>query len=349
MVLSKVIAIKNWLDEKTPIAINPIVSSKLGPILNIITENAVEFTQLEKLANNLSREYKEIFRFFGDFECTVEEIKIKLQEMIEQNSESYFVKSFKNYSESIAYENNKVILDRKLPIFNEVADQLVARIMHYNNWKYVGMIIRPGTESWIQNLVGCDPLYLVDTCDELLEPALSKFNNQYRNRLRTYTVTETENSVSLEYLPNNQFGFCLIYNFFNYKPIEIIEIYLKELYQKMKPGGVIAFTFNDCDRAEAVELFENGFMSYTPSASIISLCKSVGFEIKYNFRLDHSCTWIEIIRPGETSSIKGGQSLAKILYKDEYYHYTVEEQNKIIIEESDININKLYFIIEIKI
>jgi SAM-dependent methyltransferase len=204
----------------------------------------------------------------------------------------------------------------------------------------VGLILRPGHEDWIRDLVACDPLYLVDTHDELLEPARLKFNDQYQRRLRTYTIKETNNPGILNQLPEGQFGFCLVYNFFNYKPIEIIELYLSELYAKLKPGGVIAFTFNDCDRAEGIELFERHFMSYTPGNNIIALCQTIGYEIKNIFRLDHSCTWIEIARPGNATSIKGGQSLAKVLYKDEYYHYTKEQIEIIKQQAHDLNIAK---------
>jgi SAM-dependent methyltransferase len=193
-------------------------------------------------------------------------------------------------------------------------------------------------EDWIKELVGCDPLYLVDTHSELLEPAKLRFNDQYQRRLRTYTIRETTESNMLDQLPDGQFGFCLAYNFFNYKPLEVIEAYLKELYIKLKPGGVVAFTFNNCDRAEGIELFEKHFMSYTPEKNLVALCQSTGYEIKNVFRLDQSCTWIEIQRPGETTSLRGGQSLAKILYKDEFYHYTKEQIENIKQHAADLNI-----------
>ena len=118
-------------------------------------------------------------------------------------------------------------------------------------------------------------------------------------------------------IPDNQFGFCLAYNFFNYKPIEVIEVYLKEIHAKLKPGGTVALTFNDCDRSDGTELFERSFMCYTPGHALISRIESIGYEITYNFRTDSSNTWLEIKKPGELTSMRGGQSLAKILYKDE--------------------------------
>lgn len=335
MKLSEVMAFKNLLEAMTPLSVTASLSSALNPLLSVVSTNPY---QIQSLTNQLTNEYKNIFRYLGDFENSIEQIKIELQNTIDQNNESYFIQSFKNYAESVDYETVESILERKLPIYAEVADQLVTRIRDYNDWKHAALIMRPGREDWIQELVACDPLYLVDTHEELLEPALLRFNDQYQRRLRTYCIKETNDSGLLDQLPDTQFGFCLIYNFFNYKPIEIIRLYLTELYAKLKPGGVIAFTFNDCDRAEGIELFEKHFMSYTPCRNIITSCQEIGYEIKNIFRLDHSCTWIEITRPGTLTSIRGGQSLAKILYKDEYYYYTKEQIESIKQQICDLNI-----------
>ena len=75
----------------------------------------------------------------------------------------------------------------------------------------------------------------------------------------------------------------------------------------------MAFTFNDCDRAGGVELVERHFMCYTPGSMIVALCESLGFEIQQRYQIDASNTWLELQRPGELTSLRGGQSLAKIV------------------------------------
>ena len=80
-------------------------------------------------------------------------------------------------------------------------------------------------------------------------------------------------------------------------------------------------------------------MSYTPGSQVFSWCSSLGYEIIDKFRIDHSCTWMEIKRPGEITSLRGGQSLAKILYKDEEFLYTNEEKKNIRTIAADLNID----------
>ena len=88
--------------------------------------------------------------------------------------------------------------------------------------------------------------------------------------------------------------------------------YLTEIYQKLRPGGVMAFTFNDCDRAGAVKNAENFFMCYTPGSMLQSLCESLGFVMRYRYDVDAATTWMELEKPGIKPSLRGGQALAEL-------------------------------------
>ena len=310
MKLSEIIAYKNLLDEITPLNSTPLVHDILNPILKVVDANELQF---EYLTQQLQQHYQYVHRSLNDFENTIEDIKISIQNLVEQTESTYYKTSTETYFTDSLNETSEHILNRKLPVFKEVIGKLISRIKLHNDWKHAGMIIRPGHDDWINHLVGCDPLYLVDHSIDLVEPAVLRFNDQYQRRLRTYVINESKDKPMFNYMPNSQLGICLIWNFFNYKPIEVIEIYLKELYAKLKPGGTLAMTFNNCDRAEGTELFERHYMSYTPGREVILRAESIGYIVTYNFRTDSSNTWLELQRPGQLTSIKGGQSLAVVV------------------------------------
>ena len=335
MKLSEIIAYKNLLEEITPLNSAPLVHDILNPVLKVVENKELQF---EYLIQQLKQHYRYVHRSLNDFENTIEDIKTSIQKLIEQAELTYYKTSSESYLQDSSNETCEYIFSRKLPVFEEVIDKLVTRIQVHNNWKYAGMIIRPAHEEWIKYLVGCDPLYLVDQSDELTEPAVLRFNDQYQRRLRTYVINEDMDKPIFDQIPNAQLGICLVWNFFNYKPIEVIERYLIELYTKLKPGGTLAMTFNNCDRAEGTELFEKHFMSYTPGRAVVSKAESIGYVVTYNFRTDSSNTWLELQKPGQLTSLRGGQSLAKILYKDEYSLYTNEQIKNIKQQASDLNI-----------
>jgi SAM-dependent methyltransferase len=335
MKLSQIIAYKNYIDEITPLNSTPLAYDILNPALKIVESSEIQFSHL---THRLRNTYQYVLQTLNDFDDTIEYIKAEIQKLIEQEEMVYYKKSLENYNLLKENETTEYIIERRLPVFDEVIGKLITRIQSLNDWHHAGMIIRPGHENWINYLVGCDPMYLVDQSIKLLEPAVLRFNDQYRRRLRTYVINESDNDSILSNLPDNQFGVCLVWNFFNYKPIEVIENYLNEIYTKLKPGGTLAMTFNNCDYAGGTELFERHYMSYTPGREIISRAESIGYIVTYNFRTDSSNTWLELQRPGKLTSIKGGQSLAKVVDIDDAFKYTDEEIKNIRQQAEELKI-----------
>jgi hypothetical protein len=125
-------------------------------------------------------------------------------------------------------------------------------------------------------------------------------------------INETDEHI-LAALPNDQFGLIFAYNYFNFRPMELITRYLVEMYKKMRPGGMVIMTINDCDRAHNVELAEQKFMCYTPGRAIVQAAESAGFDIVYQHTGLGDLSWLELQRPGQISSLRGGQTLAKIV------------------------------------
>ena len=74
-------------------------------------------------------------------------------------------------------------------------------------------------------------------------------------------------------------------------------------------------TFNDCDRDKAVMLVERRYCCYTPGKLLIQLAKTLGYEVLFQWHDNGPSTWLELKRPGTLATLRGGQTLAKILPK----------------------------------
>lgn len=246
------------------------------------------------------------------FQNVVDYLISQLKHQIQQQEPHYYRESTRLFEEEMCWETNDYILNRRLPVNLDIDQWLRNRIKLYGDWRLPGMILRPGLESHIEDMVPLDPLYVLDHNQELIAPAMSKFTEQYQRRLRPYFINDTD-ADPLHELPSCQFGFVFAYNFFNYKPIEIIERYLNAFYAKLRPGGVVVFTFNNCDLANSINAAERYFMCYTPGRRVISTATDIGFELTNND--DQPCDRVELRKPGEITSFRGGQTLAKILPK----------------------------------
>jgi SAM-dependent methyltransferase len=310
MKLSELVAYRNQLDALSSVPALHTANLELDKILHLVGTQPKLMTSF---THNLDSQYVDIQKVFAKFEDDLNNIKSQLAQQIEAAERPWFQESYTLYEGELIRSAEYVLELRKPNTLDTVPFQI--RLSQYANWKYPALIIRPGLETFIENMVAYDPLYLVDLSHDYLAPAMNRFNEQYQNRLRPYVVSEELDQDILAKIPNDQFGMCLAYNYFNFRPFEILKKYLAEIYQKLKPGGILAFTFNDCDRPSAVRLVENYYCCYTPGYLVRELAVSVGYEILYSWSDPGPATWLELKKPGELTSLKGGQTLAKIVPK----------------------------------
>lgn len=269
--------------------------------------------------NNLRQQLKDthsaIHRQFDEFVKLVDQAKQEAQVEINLKEQYWLKETYRLYDQEMVYDTDEHILNRRPAMSDEYINILRARIKNFSNSLHPGMIIRPGLETFIQDMVSFDPLYLVDHNSNMLFPAMIEFPDQYRRRLRPYIVDERDMSVNLlDRIPDNQFAMCLAYNFFEFKPMPVIERWLREIYVKLKPGGRLMMTFNDCDNEKAVRLAENYYACYTPGTMVKSIAEKIGFEIYFIWNDNLPSTWIELQKPGTLTTLRGGQALAKVVH-----------------------------------
>jgi SAM-dependent methyltransferase len=312
MKLSDLVNYRNELDSMSTGLLSRNVDLEIEKITHLVNNQNL---QLHDFGKKLNEKQANIQDAFNNFENYLNDLKHQLHQLIQSTEKPWFAESYRLYEKEMIYETTEYILDRRANISAETEQFYRTRIVRYNSWKHPVMIIRPGRETYIQELLASDPLYLVDESYDLLTPTMNLFNEQYQNRLRPYVINERNSEQILEKLPNGQFGLVFAYNFFNFRPFEVLKKYLAEIYDKLRPGGILAMTFNDCDRNKGVILVEQHFCCYTPGYLVQELAQSVGYEIEFSWNDQGPTTWLELRKPGNFESLRGGQALAKVIPK----------------------------------
>lgn len=312
MKLSQLINYQNLLKELSASAIQQQCNAELDKIIHLSNQCPSELS----LANQeLTNRYQIIQSAFENFEQQFDQLKSLLKEQITQAEKPWFAESYRLYDEEMLHETLDEVRFRKINLDQQTETFYQSRISRYQSWKHPALIIRPGFETHINHLVSCDPLYLVDVNYEFLRPAIEQYNEIYQNRLRPYVVSERDDQPILKKLPDAQFGLVFAYNFFNFRPFEIIRRYLTEIHTKLRPGGMLVMTINDCDRDKGVDLVERHFCCYTPGGLVEELAHTIGFETEFKWHNNGPTTWMEYRKPGNYDSLRGGQTLAKIIPK----------------------------------
>jgi hypothetical protein len=337
MKLSSIVGYLNHLDTlSVESAVD--VNAELAKISYVAQDSQVKFPQL---TDELLEAQNQVKLYLQKYDHVLHKIRQSVQELIKQHESEYFANSTNLY-QNMRSDTAEYILNRTRDINPVKKLQLRSRLQTYTDWKYPGLIIRPSHSPWVEDLVALDPMYFVDTHEDLIASAISQFPPEYQRRLRCYVIDEFSNRPIFEKLPQQQFGFVYGFDYFNFRPLEVIKQYLSEVFELLRPGGTFFFNFNDCDQQGGVGLTENSFSCYTPARLIYEYAVKLGYKITHQETIDAASTWVELTKPEQLTSIRGGQCLAAILRKPVPVLVKPSRLKEILPEAVDIPIKQLY-------
>lgn len=281
---------------------------------HIRTDLDIQNIDFDNIKNEIHKQSTSLIANINAIDALIKQFKNNLQQFVDSVEEPYYSRSESLYAES-RNDTADYILDqlnfKNLLYDTETKDFFKNRVILHNDYKWPALQIRPGYGEITDALLACDPLYLVDIDHALFKPVSQLWTPEYQRRVRYYVINETEKRI-LHQLPVQQFGLIVAVDFFNFRPLAIIEKYLGELFNLLRPGGVAIFTYNNCDFPIGVDNFENSYYCYTPGRQVKKLCEKFGFRIMASFDLENNVSWLEIQRPGRRTSLRGGQTLGKI-------------------------------------
>ena len=309
MKLSDIVSYKNLLDSLSSI---PTAQELLNEISSMIHVAKVSSVQVPGAVDQLTQAHEQVVQAANNFEQQFAQLKQSIQNLIEQHEPEYFRNSIDLYNTGYRNESPEHIRNRHIGLDPVTSVVIQQRLRLYTSWQHPGMVIRPAHARYVEDLVACDPMYFVDTNAQLLEITESWFNARYQRRLCRYVIEEYSENPAFINLPTGQFGLIYAFHFFEYRPWPVLQQYLKECFELLRSGGVLAFTYNNCDLANRVGKVEHYSGCYTPGRMVRDYADKLGYDIIFDVDDDSNTSWIELRKPGKFSSIRGGQTLAKI-------------------------------------
>jgi SAM-dependent methyltransferase len=298
--------------------------AEVSKITQIVQHSEV---RIGDLTSDLISIQADIESSLSEYEQKLKQLRQDVQTLIEQAEPEYFKESTIRYQGSMRDDPPDWIIERTRLIDAESEKFLRDRINTHSNWQHPGMVIRPIQSPGLQSLVAFDPLYMVDTHEDLLGPIRSMFTPEYQSRLRYYVIDEYTKTDIFVNLPPKQFGLIYAFYYFDFKPLEVIQKYLDEVFLLLKPGGTFLFSFNDCDQWQAVGSTEHHFHCYTPGRLILQHAQKIGYELVHTQVVSIGLTWVEIKKPGMLDSIRGGQALARLFRKTQSIPQDITPEN----------------------
>lgn len=245
--------------------------------------------------------------------------KSLIDSIIEDEEQHYIKNSENRYIQNIlGGDTLESVKDRVLVMSKEDEKRLIDRINAVSDWKYPGLLIRPENHNVADAMGPCDPLYLCDEYDEIIDSFLDTLSSKYRYRIAKYQLDKIQpRTKPLKDLPEGQFGLLVMYNMIDHMPLSMIRKMFENIHSLMRPGGTVIFTFNDCDLPKNIRVFEQGMRTYTPLRLVRPMLEDIGFKMTWMSNQERSIC--EVRMPGTLKSLRGGQALARINFDPEAY------------------------------
>jgi len=264
------------------------------------------FRTQQVIQENLDSLYNDLNSFIEQLEDMISKLETDYHDKSVEISRLDQDKSFEIKEHH--YVNGDLFID-------PAKEQFVGTMLKHVNFKWPGMEIGPVTGELTKNIIGLDPLYIADNKAERFDKIKQLWSQKYQDRLRYYVLDDNSDNP-LQDLPQNQLKFIVATDWFNFKPQAIIESYVQSAFDILSPGGVMLFTYNNCNYPKAIDKVDKMQYSYTNGKTLKQFCKSVGFEIASSYdgekEVNWCVSWLEIKKPGERTSLRGGQNLAAI-------------------------------------
>lgn len=196
----------------------------------------------------------------------------------------------------------------------DIKYDIVSIIRRSTSHQYPALELGPGNGQFTQYMVAGDPLYLVDINNEFLVKALEQFPFEYRKRVRPYQIdAHGFGDNDLSGLPQNQFGFVLAIDLMDFYTWDFVADYLKNIYNVLRPGGTLMFTYNNCEDSTAAILVERGLRGWATETSMKETCLDIGYEIAETKNIPGHTYWAVVKKPGNLETIKIQQSMGEIV------------------------------------
>ena len=295
------------LDKINDLDLSSDIENKVNILKKFGRENPIYGARLDSLISNYEQVSLQNSRTLTNINIAIDQLNNDIDQLSMQLFDS------EQYRREFSEEN----ITQYMELTNEIESHIVSKISAGSDWHYPALQISPRFKKWVDEMVSADPLYLTDSNINRLTEIISTYPEAYQRRLRLYEIADRDFSI----LPQNQFGFVLSWDNFNYLSIEKIESYIKEVFNLLRPGGSFIFSYNNCDLVGPAIRAEYHAGSYCNIRILTTLFDKFGYEIIEFKNIDTGdafnthISWAEVRKPGTLTTVKAHQAMAQIIEK----------------------------------
>lgn len=281
------------------------IDAELERMVNIVAMQSLRFENSEAHMQFVA-ELNGIRQTFENSKLSA--LKQRYLDVINEREHVQLLKAYDNYEKYGGDDDYEYELSRTNSLNPDEIEALGELAAKFTNWEYPSMEFEPFNGTFTRSLVAGDPLYLVSKHEQSLTVTTSQFPIEYVNRLRQYNIQDTDFSD----LPQNTFGTIFSYGWFEYVPLEVVKTYMREFFNLLRPGGVITFSYNNCEMKGSLSLTFSAQRPYNTFGYMSAMLHGLGFDVVEDTEINMNTSVLALRKPGKLKSQRTGQTLGII-------------------------------------
>lgn len=287
---------------------NSLSELNIENFTNEIVDEEINKTTIGKVIQEITFLRNELLIFFENVNVFYGKIE---NEVLRQ--EKFILTQPNFFKPTISADDDRH--NRKIIIDDNLFEQISSKIRKFTDWKYPTLEIGPGDGKWTDNLVGSDPLYLLDIHKEYLDKVAMKYPKLFSDRIRCYCIGPENNKSYFDFsnLPNNQIGFIFSWGVFDFYTYNEVDLLLSSCHNVLRPGGELTFSYNDCDYISGIKLFEENRKTWLTQNLLLQLFEKYKFTVvEFECNSEQDIFWVTVQKTGKKQSIKTSQPRTKL-------------------------------------
>lgn len=303
MVQQSLLDLGSYIDT----ARNTLLGFAVGTYYNNKTKDmAKTYDQVDELSKTVSSKFGQL----------IDEINLE----IDRTAESMLTADYENKFRQMI----RLVDDSSLSNQKTVPPAVYSRIDAHAVWKYPTLILGCRNISAVQRCINNELTYLADCDQRFIDNVTETIPEDTKRKLRQYLLTNysqnplfltdriaddlrflnhNDSLLDFSQLPKGQMGFVFSWNLFTQVTLSTLAVYLKEVFELLRPGGLFMFDYNNCDQESAIYEFELGSKTWMPQRLVTALAQALGFEI-VEYHDFYDCSYAIVRKPGELKTIK---------------------------------------------
>ena len=162
------------------------------------------------------------------------------------------------------------------------------------------LVLGLGNGYWIEHMKAFEQYHSVDFYAHMPQELTERYQNKFLAHFKHVMLDPNFQYTNLDMVPNDEVGYMFSWDFLPYFTVPQIEMFFRQINEKMIKGARGIFHFANADNKQDLELIKQGYYQYCDQETITKIIfECTNFDIEQVNADNDCCSYLKFKSPGE--------------------------------------------------